>query len=120
MPIPTPDYHVDHAANGQITVRFDKGHRFTLEGADIYADLASITTIGVKHLDEVASHTVNTIVGSCSHVIQFVNGAILRYAYNSAGQLIELSGHNLACSVSDKNELLFYLPGEIPGAQPAS
>lgn len=61
MPLPKPDYHVDHAANGQITVRFDKGHRFTLEGADIYADLACVTTIGVKHLDEVASHTVNAL-----------------------------------------------------------
>ena len=110
MPIPTSEYHVEHAADGQITVRFDKGHRFALKGDSVFADLASIVSIGVKHLDEVASHTVNTIVGSRSHVIHFVNGAILRYAYNSGGQLIELSGKNLACSLSEKSELLFYLP----------
>ena len=109
MPIPTSECHVEHTAKGQITVRFDTGHRFTLEGDSIFADLSLITSIGVKHLDEVASHTVNTIVGSRSHVIHFVNGAILQYAYSNNGNLIELSGQNLACSLSGKNELLFYL-----------
>lgn len=111
MPILTSEYHVEHAADGQITVRFDTGHSFILEGDSIFADMAAITAItaiGVKHLDEVASHTVNNIVGSRSHVIHFVNGAILRYAYNSTGQLIELSGQNLACSLSGRNELIFY------------
>lgn len=108
MPTPTSDYSFGQAATGQPTVRFN-GHRFTLKGDSICADLSAITAVGVKHLDEVASHTVNNIVGSRSHVIHFVNGAVLQYAYNSAGQLIELSGQNLAFSLSHDNELIFYL-----------
>ncbi|MEJ7805569.1 MAG: hypothetical protein WKG03_06575 [Telluria sp.] len=109
MPISTSEYHVEHTADDQVTVRFDKGHHFTLKGDSVFADLSSITAIGVKHLGEVESHTVNTIVCSRSHVIHFVNGAIMRYAYNSTGQLIALSGQNLAFSLSEKNELLFYM-----------
>ena len=112
MPAATFNYQVRQGADGAITVSTSTGARLVLRGDGVCADLSAISTVGVKHLDQVASHTVNTIAGSCSHVIRFVNGALLQYAYNDAGQLIELSGDGLACTITRDNELLFSLPGQ--------
>lgn len=109
MPIPSYAYRVDNGASGQARVLIAGENRFSFEGDDVSAELASITTVGVKHLSEVDSHSVNSILGSRSHVVRFINGAVLRYAYNSAGDLLELCGEDLACTLSAKGELLFHL-----------
>ena len=72
------------------------------------AELASFKTVGVKHLSEVNS--VNSILGSRLHVVRFINGSVLPYAYNSAGDLLESSSENLACRLSPDGELLSHLP----------
>lgn len=109
MAAPALQYKVERNSDGTVTVRFEQGERFTLTAAGICADLTSITAVGIKHVDEVASHIINTIAGSRSHVIRFVNGSLLNFAYNTDGQLIELSAQNLACHISRDNELLFYI-----------
>lgn len=109
MAAPAMQYQVERDADGTVTVRLDQGERFALTAAGICADLTSITAVGIKHVDEVASHIIHTIDGSRSHVIRFINGSLLNYAYNSEGRLIELSAQNLACRISSDNELLFYI-----------
>ncbi|WP_426105090.1 hypothetical protein [Massilia sp. TSP1-1-2] len=109
MPIPSFAYRVESVVSGQAQVLIAGENRFSFEGDDVLVELASITTVGVKHLSEVDSHTVNSILGSRSHVVRFINGSVLRYAYNSAGDLLELSGENLACTLSAEGELLFRL-----------
>ncbi|MET3134796.1 hypothetical protein AAKU55_005098 [Oxalobacteraceae bacterium GrIS 1.11] len=108
MPTPPRDFQVERHPDGNATVRFQNGDSFALTRDGICADVSAVSAIGIKHLDEVASHTVNDIAQSRSHVIRFVNGGLLQYAYNSAGELIELSAHNLGCRLSSNNELLFY------------
>jgi hypothetical protein len=109
MTAPELQYKVESDTDGTVTVRFEQGERFALTAAGICADLTSITAVGIKHVDEVASHIINTIAGSRSHVIHFINGSLLNYAYNSEGRLIELSARNLACRISRDSELLFYI-----------
>ena len=109
MPVMTPDFRIEQSGADKITAHFDEENRIRMLSSNVKIDLSLVTAVSVKHLDEVASHAINTIFGSRSHVIEFTNGSILQYAYNSAGELIELSGNNLACSLSSDNVLLFYL-----------
>ena len=109
MGAPALHYKVERDADGSVAVRLNQGERFTLTNAGICADLILINAVGIKHLDQVASHTINTIAGSRSHVIHFINGSLLNYAYNTDGQLIELFAQNLACRILRENELLFYI-----------
>lgn len=109
MPTSKSSYRFTHHPGGNVTVSRQNGDRFTLGKDGIHVDLSVVRAVGIKRLDEVESHTVNDFAGSRSHVVRFVNGALLQYAYNSAGQLIELSSLKLACSLSNNNELLFYL-----------
>jgi hypothetical protein len=91
MAAPAMHYKVERGADGSVTVRLNQGECFTLTAAGTCADLILINAVGIKHVDQVASHTINTIAGSRSHVIHFVNGSFLNYAYSSDGQLIELA-----------------------------
>jgi hypothetical protein len=109
MATPALHYEVESGANGTVTVLLEQGDRFALTDAGIWADLSLINAVGIKHLDQVASHIINKIAGSRSHVVHFINGSLLNYAYNSDGQLIELSAQGLACRISRDNEILFYL-----------
>ncbi|MET3133622.1 hypothetical protein AAKU55_003912 [Oxalobacteraceae bacterium GrIS 1.11] len=108
MPTPPRDFQVERHPDGSVTVRLQNGDSFAIKEDSICADVSAVSSVGIKHLDEVASHIVNDIAQSRSHVIRFVNGGLLQYAYNSAGELIGLSARNLGCRLSSNNELLFY------------
>lgn len=108
-------YEIEHHADGAITVSMGNGRVYTLKDGNISAQLPVIKAIGIKHVAEVASHAINTIVGSRSHVIHFINGGLLRFAYNE-GHLFDLYAENLHHQLSVDNELLFYLPPDwTPG-----
>lgn len=96
MAAPVLHNEVESGASGTVTVRLEQGDRFALTAGGIWADLSLINAVGIKHLDQVTSHTINTIAGSRSHVVHFINGSLLNYAYNSDGQLIELL-HKASC-----------------------
>ena len=53
-------------------------------------------------------HRVNTILGSRSHFLRFCNGGCLQFAYNDAGQLIELSAEGLALTIKANGEFCFF------------
>lgn len=59
-----------------------------------------ITSVGIKDIGFVERHEVNTRFGSRSHVVRFVNGGLLQYAYNAKSELIELTASNLTIHIS--------------------
>lgn len=69
--------------------------------------LPRITSVGIVNLADVRRHRIAAAFGSVSHVVQFAGGGELRYAYNAAGELIELSGKALAFTVSPSGQVLF-------------
>jgi len=80
---------------------------------NVVLDLAVLRSVGVANLAQVQSHQITSLAGSTSHVLHFVGGGLLRYAYNQRGDLIELSGHRLSGRVNADNALVVsaYLEG---------
>lgn len=67
----------------------------------------AIQTVTIADLAEVQSHDVFRIVGSTSHVVRFVGGGELRYAYNDRGQVIALAATGVRTEASPKGVVTF-------------
>ena len=68
---------------------------------DLTVDLLrTIASVGIVNLTEVIEHHITTIVGSRSHLVRFVNGGELRFAYDGAEQLIELKSRGMVASIT--------------------
>ena len=66
--------------------------------------LDEIRAVRVEDLSQVLDHRIARIMGSTSHVIRFIGGGELRYAYNSRGQVIELSAVGVRGAVSPSRD----------------
>ena len=69
--------------------------------------LDEIRAVRVEDLSQVLDHRIARIMGSTSHVIRFIGGGELRYAYNSRGQVIELSATGIRGVVSANRIITF-------------
>lgn len=69
--------------------------------------LDEIRAVRVEDLSQVLDHRIARIMGSTSHVIRFIGGGELRYAYNSRGQVIELSATGIKGAVSPSRIVTF-------------
>ena len=69
--------------------------------------LDEIRAVRVEDLSQVLDHRIARIMGSTSHVIRFIGGGELRYAYNSRGQVIELSATGIKGVVSRNRVVTF-------------
>jgi hypothetical protein len=98
---------------GEIFPAGDSGASF-IRNADGSLDYftAEIRSVGIKDIMDVVEYRINTIVGSRLHMVRFVNGGTLTYAYNNAGELIELSSMDLAADISTHNEIVYYVERE--------
>jgi hypothetical protein len=72
--------------------------------------LDEISAVCVDDLAQVLDHRIARILGSTSHVVQFIGGGELRYAYNSRGQVIELSAVGVLASISPQRVVSFSAP----------
>ena len=85
--------HITATTKGDVT-------RIRSQG-DLTVDLPqTIASVGIVNLTEVVEHHITTIVGSRSHLVRFVNGGELRFAYNGAGDLIELKSRGMVASIT--------------------
>jgi hypothetical protein len=87
--------HVD--ANGKLITTYK-------QGMDIHVD--KITSIGIAHLADVASHTVNHILNSTSHVVIFHDGGSVQFAYSHSNELLEFSANNIAIQIDESGKLM--------------
>jgi len=80
-----------------------------LKDADGNLDITvhHVNKVGIKSIGCVISHHVNTAFGSRSHVVNFVNGGVLRFAYNANDVLIELSARKLDVEVTPDGDAMF-------------
>ncbi len=76
--------HIDTQMGG-ITVEHDGADHLTFS-------LHVIREVGVASLAEVLSHDIVQVAGLVSHSIRLVNGGQVNFAFNQAGQVVELSG----------------------------
>jgi len=76
--------HINTAMGG-ITVEHDGADHVTL-------NLHCIREVGVSSLAEVLSHDIVTVAGLVSHSVKLINGGQVDFAFNKAGQVVELSG----------------------------
>jgi hypothetical protein len=75
--------------------------------------LDQIQSVGIRNIADVEEHRINRIVGTRSHMVRFFNGGVLTYAYNDAGQLMELCATKLMVIVSKDNEVSFLAANDI-------
>jgi hypothetical protein len=101
---------LDDVTPGEIVQVGDSGASFVLhpDGSFGYT-LPEINTVGIRDIADVVEHRINTIVGSRLHMVRFVNGGTLTYAYNDAGDLVELTSSNLVAEISIDNEIVYYV-----------
>jgi hypothetical protein len=95
-------------AGGGLQAETENGDRFELDGqGNVVASFPADAIITIRNIADVASHTINTIVGSRSHVVRFHNGGLLKYAYNDQNELIELYSEKLLVSIIPGNEIVY-------------
>lgn len=85
-----PSLTIEHDAEGNLLVT-----------------MPTIRSVGIADLTQVQSHHVNRIAGSTSHVVHFIGGGLLRFAYSEQGKLIELSGRHVRALASAEHEIVF-------------
>ena len=76
----------------------------------IELNLQGIISVGIQNLADVTEHQITSILNSRSHMVRFVNGGVLEFAYNDAGELIELNSRDLTVVVKSGSEVLFSVP----------
>lgn len=71
-----------------------------------------IKSFGTKIIGFVDSSQVNTLFGSRSHVVRFVNDGVLNFAYNAQNENIELSARKVQCALSPLGGAVFDVLGD--------
>jgi len=101
---------LDDITPGQIVQVGDSGASFILNPDGSFRYFTDeIRSVGIRDIADVLEHRINTIVGSRLHLVRFVNGGTLTYAYNNAGQLIELCSSGVGIEISKNNEVVCYV-----------
>ena len=72
--------------------------------------------VGIKNIGNVERHDINTVFGSRSHVVRFVNGGVLQFAYNAKNELIELTASKLTMHLSKSGAAIFDVFEDYEGA----
>lgn len=100
---------------------FSWGSRLALDGKEVASQLPALRTVGLRNLMEVVRHDVVRVAGSTSHTVHFRDGGLAQFAYNDAGELIELSGYRCTVLADRHGRLLIgaYVDPGTPPAPPA-
>jgi hypothetical protein len=93
----TEDAHTHLDADGKLKLTYKQG---------VHIDLEQITSIGIANLFDVASHTINDIWGSTSHVVRFHDGGSVQFSYSHSGELLEFSGNDIAILIQESTKLM--------------
>lgn len=86
---------IEYGEDGSITAHKD-GQVVNLDGLCAAAELLGMRSIGIRHVSEIEMYFGTEIAGSRSHVVHFVNGGVLKFAYQRNGALLHLSADKLA------------------------
>jgi hypothetical protein len=80
------------------------------EGGKTYC-LSYISSIGIKHLEQVASHQINHVMDTTSHVVHFLNGGVVCFAYSHKGEILQISCKKIAARFDKQtSEVVFEIP----------
>jgi hypothetical protein len=102
--VPTTITHAD----GSVTYDTHQGATFTTNtDGSVTLGFKRIKSLGIHSIIDVQNHSINHVLGMVSHFVKFHNGGGLRFAYNQAGQLVELSFKSLHLNITDGNRAMF-------------
>jgi len=83
---------------GGVTVEHDGAGHFTFS-------LDAIREVGLASLADVVSHDIVHVAGLVSHRVQLVRGGQVNFAFNQAGQVVELSGIRAKIEMTSEHRL---------------
>ncbi len=101
--------YIEYGSDGSVTVRKD-GQTIDLNDQCAAARLQGMRSVGIRHASEITGYFATEIVGSQSHVVHFVNGGVLKFAYRRNGALLHLSADKLASHTDANGQTLFFVP----------
>lgn len=102
------DSSVHITADGARSVRTVTGAQVIKTASGRYSiDMNHVKAVGIKNVVEVESYEIHTVANSRSHFVRFHGKGELKFAYNSAGQLLELGWENLNFVLTADDELIF-------------
>jgi hypothetical protein len=114
---PVPPAHLSHSisipapithADGSVTFNTEQGASITTHpDGKVSLDFKQIKNIGIHNIIEVQTYNIHSVLGMVSHFVKFHHGGELRFAYNQAGQLIELSFFKLHVNIVDGQQVMF-------------
>ena len=97
-----------HHEDGSVSFKTPQGATITTHpDGRVDLNVQHIQNIGIHNIVEVTAHNINHMLGMVSHFVKFRNGGELRFAYNQAGQLIELSFSSLHVNIVDDSKIMF-------------
>ena len=99
--------------DGSVELTTQSGIISAISDNDLVVDLPHIASVGIKNIAEVVEHLTASVLGSRSHMVRFVNGGVLEFAYSNTGELIELKATGLVTIIQPGNEVLFTLPADF-------
>jgi len=76
----------------------------------VIANLETVRSVGILEMSQVKNWQIVNAVGSTSHVVHFIGGGVLFYAYNDRDEIIELSAKGLNAHFGPENQVLFWAP----------
>jgi hypothetical protein len=89
----------------RLTTTIDDGQR------RLQVALDEIALVRVENMAEVVEYRIARGADSTSHVIRFVGGGELRYAFDRRGQVVELQSSGVRASLSAERIMSFALMG---------
>ena len=99
---------VSITTEGAVSVTENGNSVFAVSEKSLHVELsAMVQSVGIENLIDVEIHEINKLFGSISHYIRFVNGGEVKFSYNSAGKLLELSGKGVLASIQDGDRISF-------------
>jgi len=95
---PEGQLSVKIASDGSIAASSDK---------PLSIDLSTIKSVGVENLIDIEVHEINRLFNSVSHYIRFFGGGEIKFSYNAAGQILDLSGEEVKTTITNGDRLVF-------------
>lgn len=99
-------FQIKGAGEVQIAVGNDGAVVATSDQA-ITSHLGEIDAVGIENLVDVLSHEISNQYGFRTHLVKFVDGGEVEFAYNSNGEIIKCVGRKVLTQILNGRKVIF-------------
>lgn len=94
--------------DGKVQLSFDSSGAVTATSSQaVTSHLGTIEAVGIENLVDVLSHEISSQYGFCTHLVKFVDGGEVEFAYNTKGEIIKCEGRKVLTQVLNGRKIIF-------------